>query len=148
MALQDIVQQLVGGVLSNPDLMNNLASHPYSTIGEVTGRDDLSRDEVSQTLAAFSSLANGQQVDFGNLASMAQSMLAENGGSAHAMAQSLFGSQIAESNSSSSANPIGDMLGMLSGVSFEKGLAGVDLSDGLGLDDVAGFAGAILGGKK
>ena len=60
----------------------------------------------------------------------------------------LFGSQIAESNSASAADPIGDMLGMLSNVSFEKGMAGVDLSNGLGLDDIAGFAGAILGGKK
>jgi len=148
MALQDIVQQLVGGVVSNPDLMNNLASHPYSTIRDVTGEENLSRDDVSQALAAFSSLANGKQVDFGNLANLAQGLLADNGGSAHAMAQSLFGAQIAESNSASAADPIGDMLGMLSNVSFEKGMAGVDLSDGLGIDDIAGFAGAILGGKK
>ena len=147
MATQDLVQQLIGSVVSDPSLMNNLASHPYSTIGNATGREDLSRDEVSETLAAFSSLANGQQVDFGNLAGLAQSLLADNGGSAHTMAQSLFGPQIAESNSASAADPISDMMGMLSNVSFGQGIAGVDLSDGFGLDDVMGIAGAILTGK-
>ena len=148
MASQDIVQQLVGSVVSNPDLMNNLASHPYSTIRDVTGQEEVSRDEVSQALAAFSSLANGHQVDFGNLASLAQGLLADNGGSAHAMAQSLFGPQIAESNSASAADPIADMLSMLGNVTFGQGIAGVDLSDGFGLDDVMGLAGAFLGGKK
>jgi len=103
---------------------------------------------VSQALAAFSALANGQQVDFGNLASIASGLLADNGGSAHAMAQSLFGSQIAESNSASAADPISDMIAMLSKVDFAKGIAGVDLSDGLDFGDVLGFAGAILGGNK
>ena len=103
MASQDIVQQLVNSVVSNPDLMNNLAEHPYSTVREATGQEEVSRDDVSQALAAFSALANGQSIDFGNLAAMASSMLADNGGSAHAMAQSLFGSQIQESNSASAA---------------------------------------------
>lgn len=148
MASQDLVQQLVGSVLSNPNLMNNLAEHPYSAVREATGKEEVSRDEVSQALAAFSSLANGQSIDFGNLASLASSLLADNGGSAHAMAQSLFGAQIQESASDSPADPIADMLGNLAKVDFKKGFAGIDLSDGLGLDDVIGFAGAILGGKK
>ena len=147
MAAQDLVQQLVGSVVSNPDLMNNLASHPYSTISNVTGQEEVSRDEVSQVLAAFSSLANGQSIDFGNLAGMAQSLLADNGGSAHAMAQSLFGPMIAESNSASAADPIGDMINMLGNVTFGHGMAGVDLSDGFGLDDVMGIAGTIFGRK-
>jgi len=148
MASQDIVQQLVNSVVSNPDLMNSLAEHPYSTVREATGQEEVSRDDVSQALAAFSALANGQQVDFGNLASIASGLLADNGGSAHAMAQSLFGSQIAESNSASAADPISDMIAMLSKVDFAKGIAGVDLSDGLDFGDVLGFAGAILGGNK
>ena len=148
MASQDLVQQLVSSVVSNPNLMNNLAEHPYSTVREATGKQDVSRDDVSQALAAFSALAGGQQIDFGNLASIASSMLEANGGSAHAMAQSLFGSAIAESNNAATAaNPIGDMLSNLARVSFGKGIAGVDLSDGFGLDDVIGIAGAILGGK-
>ena len=149
MASQDIVQQLVNSVVSNPSLMNNLAEHPYSTVREATGQEEVSRDDVSQALAAFSALANGQQVDFGNLASIASSLLADNGRSAHAMAQSLFGAPIAESQSTATqADPISDMLGNLANVAFGKGVAGIDLSDGLGLDDVIGIAGAILGGKK
>ena len=149
MASQDIVQQLVGSVLSDPNLMNNLASHPYSTIREETCREEVSRDEVSEVLAAFSQLANGQVIDFGNLSGLASGMLADNGGSAHAMAQSLFGIPLAESQSTATeADPISDMLGNLANVSFGNGIAGIDLSDGFGLDDVIGIAGAILGGKR
>lgn len=149
MASQDIVQQLVGSVVSNPNLMNNLASHPYSTIRDVTGEENVSRDEVSQVLAAFSSLASGQQIDFGNLASLASSLLADNGGSAHAMAQSLFGVPLAESQSTATpADPISDMLGNLANVTFGHGVAGVDLSDGFGIDDVMGIAGAMFRGKR
>ena len=149
MASQDIVQQLVGSVLSNPELMNNLAEHPYSTVAEVTGQQEVSRDEVSQALAAFSALAGGQQVDFANLASMAQELLSQYGGSAHSMAAGLFGEPIAESQSTATAaDPISDMLGNLANVSFGSGIAGIDLSDGFGLDDVIGIAGAIFGGNK
>ncbi len=147
MASQDIVQQLVNSVVSNPDLMNNLVEHPYSTVREATGQQEVSREEVSQALAGFSALANGQQIDFGNLANIAAGLLSQNGGSAHAMAESLFGAQVAESNSASAANPVADMIAMLSKVDFMKGMAGVNLKDGLGLDDVIGFAGAILGKK-
>ena len=148
MASQDLVQQLVGSVLSNPSLMNTLAEHPYSTVAQATGREEVTRDEVSEALAAFSALASGQQIDFANLASIAASLLADNNGSAHTMAQSLFGQQIAESNSPSPSDPVADMLGTLAQVTFGGGKAGVDLSDGLDLGDVIGIAGAILGGKK
>ena len=149
MASQDIVQQLVNSVVSNPDLMSNLVEHPYSTVRDVTGQEEVSRDDVSQALAAFSALCGGQQVDFGNLASIASSLLADNGGSAHAMAQSLFGAPLAESQSTATAaDPISDMIGNLANVAFGNGVAGINLSDGFGLDDVIGIAGAILGGKK
>ncbi len=151
MASQDLVQQLVGSVLSNPDLMNNLAEHPYSAVSEATGvaKEDLTRDDVSQALAAFSALAGGQQIDFGNLASMAESLLGQYGGSAHSMAQGLFGAPIAESQSTATAaDPISDMLANLANVNFGSGIAGIDLSDGFGLDDALGIAGAIFGGKK
>ena len=147
MASQDLVQQLVGSVLSNPSLMNTLAEHPYSAVREATGKEEVSRDEVSEALAAFAALAGGQQVDFGNLASIAASMLADNGGSAHTMAQSLFGQQIAESASASKNDPVADMLGTLAQVTFGGKKAGIDLSDGIGLDDVIGIAGMLLSNK-
>ena len=151
MASQDLIQQLVGSVLSNPDLMNNLAEHPYSAVAEATGqnKEDLSRDDVSQALAAFSALANGQQIDFANFASMAQNLLSQYDGSAHAMASGLFGAPIAESQSTATAaDPISDMLANLANVNFGSGIAGIDLSDGFGLDDAIGIAGAIFGGNK
>lgn len=149
MASQDIVQQLVNSVVSNPDLMGNLVEHPYSTVSQATGQEEVSRDEVSEVLAALSTLGSGQQIDFGNLAQIASSLLADNGGSAHAMAQSLFGAPLAESQSTATeADPIGDMIGNLANVAFGNGFAGVDLSDGFGLDDAIGLAGAFFGGKK
>lgn len=149
MASQDLVQQLVNSVVANPDLMGNLVEHPYSTVSAATGQETVTRDEVSEALAAVSALANGEQLDFGNLASIAASLLADNGGSAHAMAQSLFGSQLAESQSTATAaDPIGDMVGTLANVAFGQGMAGVDLSDGIGLDDVIGLAGAFLRAGK
>lgn len=149
MASQDIVQQLVSSVVANPQLMSNLAEHPYSTVSQATGQEEVSRDEVSQALAAVSALASGQQIDFGNLASIAASLLADNGGSAHALAQSLFGEPVAISQSTATeADPIADMIGNLANVAFGQGVAGVNLSDGFGLDDVIGIAGALLGGKK
>ena len=149
MASQDLVQQLVNSVVSNPQLMGNLAEHPYSTVSQVTGQEEVSRDEVSEALAALSTLAGGQQIDFGNLASLAASLLADNGGSAHTMAQSLFGEPLAVSQSTATeADPIADMMGNLANVAFGQGFARVDLSDGFGLDDALGIAGALLGGKK
>ena len=149
MASQDLVEQLVGSVLQNPDLMNNLASHPYSTVSQVTGQEEVSRDEVSEALAGFSMLANGEQLDFGGLSELAAGLLADNGGSAHAMAESLFGIPLAESQSPDTPDdPISDMLGNLANVTFGQGIAGVDLSDGFGFDDVVGLAGTIFGRKR
>lgn len=146
MASENLVQQLVGSVLQDPSLMNSLASHPYSTVSQVTGQENVSREEVSEALAGVSALAGGQALDFGSLSELAASLLADNGGSAHAMAQSLFGIPLAESQSTATpADPISDMLGNLANVSFGQGIAGVDLSDGFGLDDVAGIAGALFG---
>ena len=140
MNTQDIVQQLIGSVTSNPDLLSNLVEHPYSTIRETTGLQEVSQDQVSQALTAFSALASGQQIDFGNLAGLASQLLGDCGGSAHSLAQSLLGSQ-----SSAPAQP--DILANLAKVAFNGKVAGVDLSDGFGLDDVMGLAGFLLGKK-
>ncbi len=141
MGIEDIIQQLIGGVTSDPDLMGNLVEHPYSTVRETTGMEEVSRDQVSQALTAFSALASGQQVDFGNLSSMASQLLAENGGSAHSLAESLLGAKAGTPQET-------DMLSNLASVMFGKGVAGFDLSDGFGLDDIIGLASAFLGKKQ
>lgn len=140
MNTQDIVQQLIDSATSNPDLFSNIAEHPYSTIRDTTGLEEVSQDQVSEALTAFSALAGGEQIDFGNLASLAAQLLADNNGSAHALASSLFGAQ-------AQTPPQTDMLSNLANVVFGNGIAGVDLSDGFGLDDAMGIANALFGDK-
>ena len=142
MANQDIVQQLVSSVVSNPDLFSTLVQHPYSAVREATGAEEVSKEEASQAVAAVSLLGNGQQVDFGNLAELASLLLSKNGGSVHTMANALLSEE-----SDATPDPA-SLIANLASVNFSKGLAGVDLSDGFGLDDVLGIAGALLGGKK
>ena len=142
MANQDIVQQLISSVVSNPNIFSNLVEHPYSTLRDVTGAEEVSKEDASQAVAAVSLLGNGQPLDFGKLAEIASILLSENGGSVHTMAANLLSEE-------STATPApADLISTLANVNFEKGLAGVDLSDGFGLDDVLGIAGALLGGKK
>lgn len=142
MANQDIVQQLVSSVVSNPDLFSTLVQHPYSALREVTGAEEVSKEEASQAVAAVSLLGNGQSLDFGTLAELASTLLSKNNGSVHEMAANLLSEESAATPSPA------DLIANLANVNFEKGLAGIDLSDGLGIDDVIGFATNLLGGKK
>ena len=77
MAIQDVVQQLVTVVAKNPEILQSLMEHPYSTIGNMTGNENVSKEEASQVVAATSALASGQSVDFGGLASMAATLLSQ-----------------------------------------------------------------------
>ena len=142
MASQELIQQLIGSFASNPDLLSSFIEHPYSVAREASGNEDISRDEVSQAVAALGMLGSGKQVDFGGLAQLASSLLSQNGGSAHAMAKALLGAD-------SDATPgKADFLANLANVSFGKGIAGVDLSDGFGVDDMMGVASKLFGFKK
>lgn len=141
MASQDIVQQLINSVVSDPKLFENLVSHPYSTVREATGAKEVTKEEASEAVAALSILGNGKQLDFGSLADIASKLLAESGGSVHTMADALLSEE-----STATPSPA-DIISNLANVNFAKGFAGIDLSDGLGLDDVIGFAGALLGKK-
>ncbi|MBQ3301181.1 MAG: hypothetical protein IJH04_03410 [Eggerthellaceae bacterium] len=159
MASQDFLQQLINGVIANPSLLDSVAEHPYSTIRAATGtEEEYSREEASQAIAALSTLAGGQQLDFNNLAQMAAAMLAANGNSVHEMAGSLFNTPTAEEAAAakeaetelpaSALASNADMIANLAGVVFGKSMAGVNLSDGIDLGDVIGIASAFLGGKK
>ena len=139
MNIESVVQLLAGEVAKNPQMLTNLLQHPYSTIGNATNNDNVSKDEASQVVAAMSQLAGGNSVDFGGLAAMASGLLGQNNGSVHQLANSLLGS------------------GSTQGVNISNGFdasklaaniaAGVDLSDGLGLDDILRVAGGFLGGR-
>ena len=188
MASQDFIQQIITGIVSNPSLLTSMVEHPYSAVREATGAEDVSRDDVSQALAAVSLLGSGQQLDFGNLASLASQMLSQNNNSAHDMAASLFGTtetqqqlnaaQVAAQQAAAHAAAaqeaadraaqaaglkgnqtvanvdadtqlLNAILGNLGNVGFSssKGIAGVDLSDGLDVGDMIGIASTLLGGK-
>lgn len=156
MATQDTVKSLAESVLSNPDFLSHLTEHPYSAVREASGKEEVSREEVSEAVTALSALMGGQNVDFANLGSMSSGLLEQNGGSAHDLASSLFGNLLgggmpfgggepAQAASGSQADILQGLMSNLSNVSFEQGMAGVDLSDGLGIDDVIGFAKGIFG---
>lgn len=142
MANQDIVQQLINSVVSDPDLFSTLVQHPYSAVRTATGAEEVSKEEASQAVAAVSLLGSGKTVDFGNLAEIASTLLAQSDGSVHTMASALLGE-----DSPATPSPA-DLIANLASVDFSKGLAGVDLSDGIGFDDVIGFAAGLFGGKK
>lgn len=138
MDIQTIVQQLAGEVAKNPDMLTNLLAHPYSTIGNATGNDNVSKEEASQVVAAMSNLACGSAVDFTNLPALAASMLTQNNGSVHNLANSLLGSGSSQGVNVSNGIP----------ADLVKNVASaVDLSDGLGLDDLLRVAGKLFGGK-
>lgn len=138
MDIQSIVQQLAGEVAKDPSMLSNMLQHPYSTIGNATGNDNVSKEEASQVVTALSSLACGSAVDFTQLAGMASSMLSQNDGSVHSLANSLLGSGSSQGVNVSNGIP----------TDLVKNIAGaVDLSDGLGLDDILRVAGKFLGGK-
>ena len=139
MNIESVVQLLAGEVAKNPQMLTSLLNHPYSTIGNATNNNNVSKEEASQVVAAMSQLACGSAVDFSGLAAMASGLLGQNNNSVHALANSLLGS------------------GSTQGVNVSNGLdaakiaaniaAGVDLSDGLGLDDLFRVAGKFLGGR-
>lgn len=147
MDMQDLIKLLIGTTEENPDMLGNLMQHPYSTIGNLTNNDNVSKEEASQAVTAMAALASGQSVDFGSLASIASQLLAGNDNSVHSLAESLLGSK-APVGVDVSKGVSDDILGNLAKAAFSGGLAGVDLSDGIGLDDLMGVASFFLGGKK
>ena len=153
---QQIIGMIAQTVMKNPDILTSLMNHPYSTVAEVSGqnKEDLSKEEVSQVVAGVSGLASGQQVDFGSLASLASTMLAQNNGSAHDMASNLLGSQLtpavqAPAEGGAQAQPANAAAVENIAKLFGAGaIPGVDLSDGFDLKDVISLAANFLGGKK
>lgn len=156
MQTQDLIGMFAQSVMKNPDILTSLMNHPYSTVAQVSGKDkqDVSKEEVSQVLAGVSGLASGQQVDFGNLSDLASTLLAQNNGSAHAMASSLLGNQltpavVANEAASVQAQPANAAAVANIAQLFGAGaIPGLDLSDGFDMKDVIGLAAHFLGKKK
>ena len=140
MDTMSMIKNLMGSVMQNPDLLNNLAEHPYSTIREANGiEEEIPRDQASQVLAAFANLASPGATDLTGLSGMASSLLANNGNSVHALASSLFGGARAPKQTDMLSNLANAVLG-----NELNGVAGIDLSDGFGVDDIMGLAKNLL----
>lgn len=149
MATQDIVQQLIGVVAQNPDILTSLMEHPYSTVAQVTGEDrTISKEEAAQVVTATSALASGQAVDFSQLAGVASQLLGQNDNSVHSLAASLLGNTLGLNTVQKQPSLMESIVSNLVGVAFNGGRAQskspIDLSDGFGLADVIGLASLFM----
>ena len=151
---EEIVQQLIGQILSDPQSVQTIAEHPYSAVRQASGQQDVSRDQVAQAISLLGGLASGRTIDYGKVEGKASQQLAEYGGSAHSMAESLlggiFGFTETQTQKTTTVSAVPqtsgismDVLANLANVAFGSGIAGskIDLSDGVGIDDILGIAG-------
>jgi hypothetical protein len=169
MANVDIASTLIQFLASNPELITQFLNHPYSTTQQATGASQqLSQTDMSEVVTAAAAMSTGQNVDMSNLAGVASTLLAQNGGSVHALTNALFGTpqqavQIQQQQAASGAQSSGLDLGTLVGlagalmgtgaaVSAAKkkktGADLVDLSDGFDVKDVIGLASLFLANKQ
>ncbi|RVU97375.1 hypothetical protein EII22_07035 [Coriobacteriales bacterium OH1046] len=166
MDIRSIVGNIIGLAQDNPSILGSLIEHPYSTVRTISGAEDVSREEASQVVTAVSSLAQGKAVDFDALGGMASLLLGQNDNSVHTLAGSLFGSLLgggADKQEASAEAPaagfnldlgqLATIAGSLLTIANATGIAtkktkkgGVDLSDGIGLDDIAGVASTLMDG--
>lgn len=132
MDVANVAQDLFKMVQDNPEMLQKLAAHPYSTTADACGiQGQISKQDMSQVVTLLASMLGGSAAGKGAatsggtdaLVSMASQLLGSNGDSVHALAKALLG-------------------GMASGAG--KGGKGIDLSDGIGLDDVLGLASKLL----
>ena len=157
--IPQLAEQVVQYLAQNPQMLGNFVEHPYSTVQTATNsQDKLNRIDMSQLLTAAASLASGQTqsasaFNQSNLASLASNLLGQNDNSIHSLASSLFGAKPAaqvQNNASSGLN-LGSLVSMASLASGllggKKKKPGLDLSDGLGMDDLISVAGDFLGGN-
>ena len=153
---EQIVQQLIGSILQNPQSAQTLVEHPYSSVKKVTGQDWVDQSQVAEVISMLGGLAKGKTVDYSLVQERSQSQLAKSGGSAHSMAENVLGSlfgygtaaqQTAATKQTAAAQQasgldLTSILGNLAGVAFSSGKAGskIDLSDGIGIGDILGIA--------
>ena len=134
MDVASVAQDLFKMAQDHPELLQKLAAHPYSTTADACGiQGQISKQDMSQVVTLLASMLGGAGAGKGAgtsaaastdaLVSMASQLLGSNGNSVHALAKAHLG-------------------GMAYGA--DKGGKGIDLSDGIGLDDVLGLASKLL----
>ena len=157
MANADIAQTLMSFLGSNPQMLTQFLDHPYSTVQEATGSEEkLSSTDMSQVVTAMASLASGNQADMSGLAGLASGLLTSNGGSVHQLVNALFGTsaqataaqQASAANGAAAGIDLGALMGLAGGIDLSKVVGAVNLSDGLGMDDIMNAASALFGGAQ
>lgn len=156
----DIASTLIKFLASNPQLITQFLDHPYSVTQQATGAPEkLNQTDMSQVVTAAAAMSTGQNVDFSNLASVASSLLSQNGGSVHSLTNALFGTsqQAAAVQQQATAQQAGgldlgtlvNLAGSLMGAASKPktGAGLVDLSDGFDVKDVIGLASMFLANK-
>ena len=146
MDMQDIIQMLIGQTQQNPATLTSLMQHPYSTISNVTGIENVSSAQASQAVTAMSTIAAGNSVDFGNLANIAAALMGQNNNSVHTLANSILGSGTTHGvdvSNGISANMIANFANAI----FSDGKVGSSTGSGIDLGTLINLAGLLLGSK-
>lgn len=160
MDILSIASQLMGATSQDTSLLSQFLEHPYSTTQQVTGADEmLNKTDMSQVLTALAAMTGGQQkadtLDTNSIATLASTLLGKNDNSIHGLTNMLFGTseQVQEQVSKKKTGlDLGTMMSVaglastLLGGSKKKS-TGIDLSDGIGLDDIMALAGGALTGS-
>lgn len=171
MDILSIASQLMGATSQNPSLLTQFLDHPYSTTQQVTGAEQkLDKTDMSQVLTALAAMTGGQQkpeqLDANSIATLASSLLGQNDNSIHGMTNMLFGTsqQAAQAQQQAQKQGGGLDLGKLMAVAGlaatvfgalnkskkkkQTAAAGINLADGIGIDDLLSLAGGALTGSN
>ena len=150
----DIAQILVNAVANNPDLLSTFLEHPYTAVQEATGADEkLDKEDMSEVVTAAAGYASGQSFDTSMISGLASALLGSNDNSVHTLVGSLFGgtdtAAASDTNQASAGLDLGSLVNIAGAATSLTGgqSTGIDLSDGIGLDDLAGILG-LMGGAS
>ncbi|MDO5119812.1 MAG: hypothetical protein Q4D48_06965 [Coriobacteriales bacterium] len=92
MDIQSAATQLLNYLGNNPEKLAQLAAHPYSTTAKATGTNErISQKDMSRVLAQVAAQVSGQSLGTNETKDLASTLLGQNGGSVHTLANTLFG---------------------------------------------------------
>lgn len=166
MDIQQTATQLVSFLGKDPELITRFVEHPYSTTARATGSDErISKQDMSQVVTAAAALSNNQQLDMGDIATIASALLGQNDNSVHSLTSMMFGGgDTAQSTAAGQATAgtldLGSLVNMAGLAATLMGAAGggqsptqaakpgIDLSDGLDMAEIASLAGQFLGSSS
>ena len=158
----EIAQILIEALKANPDLVETFLEHPYTAVQEATGAEEkLDKEDMSEVVTTAAGLASGQDFDMSNIGSLASAFLGVSDNSVHSLVGSLFGGgqtqqqaaapAVQETNNANSGLDLGTLVSFagiasqLMGGSSSSSAGGINLSDGIGLDDIVGLMGMTGG---